>query len=310
MGEDEKSICILGGAASYGSKYAKMATAMVRESFERVWSVDPKFARGVENCVRARFQDTQPGTTNVFFSDIWDDTAALGNNHLSDVVSWFRRCIPSARWHRLLLVHKLTWSTTNTVEMAKVIAEFKTFEFLRITASGASTEYFLLLHNMTENSMINCCGVGMRVNAIYAHAQTCENCLNGRLQMGDSRRFVNIEPWTDVKTNCTPDPGFSLWDESRKIFQRSGKHIGDYLGRKSADVHRTADAFASLWPKITSQNVQNYKQKSIIDQAPGPVKIELHMRRRTDENMFTVHEVTSEGRTELHKDEGYAQHAA
>lgn len=127
MGEDEKSICIWGGAATYGSRYAKMATSMVRDTFEKVWSIDPKFARGVDNCVKAKFQDTQPGGTNIFFSDIWDDTAALGNNHLSDVVSWFRRCIPSARWHKLLLVHKLTWSTTNTVEMAKVIAEFKTF---------------------------------------------------------------------------------------------------------------------------------------------------------------------------------------
>lgn len=162
---------------------------------------------------------------------------------------------------------------------------------------------------MTESSLITCCGVGSRVNDIYMHVQNCENCLNGRLQMGDSRCFINIEPWKDVKTNCTPDPGFSLWDESRKIFQRSGKHIGDYLGKKSADVRRTAEAFASLWPRITSQNVQNYKQKSILDQSPGPSKLDLYIQRRTDENMFTVHEVASEGRTELHKDTGYAEHA-
>lgn len=308
MDKDENAICILGGAATFGSRYAKM-TRLVKDTFEKVWSVDPKFARGVENCVRARFQDVQLGNTNIFFSDIWDDTTALGNNHLSDVVSWFRRCVPSSRWHRLLLVYKLTWSTTNTVEMAKVIAEFKTFEFLRITTSKASTEYFLLLHNMTENSLITCCGVGARVNAIYAHAQSCENCLNGRLQMGDSRSFVNIEPWKDVKTNCTPDTGFSLWDESKRIFLRTGKHIGEYMGKKSADVHRTAEAFSSLWPRITSQNVQNYKQKSLVDQSPGLSKLELFMQRRTDENMFSVQEVASEGRTELHKDEGYAQHA-
>lgn len=105
------------------------------------------------------------------------------------------------------------------------------------------------------------------------------------------------------------DRNHTLLPIAKRIILRTGKHIGDYMGKKSVDVHRTAEVFSNLWPRIMSQNVQNYKQKSLVEQSPGPSKMELHLRWRTDENMYTVHGVISEGRSELHKDEGYAQHA-
>uniref|UniRef100_A0A1B6DRE7 Alphavirus-like MT domain-containing protein n=1 Tax=Clastoptera arizonana TaxID=38151 RepID=A0A1B6DRE7_9HEMI len=280
---DFEALCILGGAPRPRASVIPMYTENVEETYRKVWSVDPRFIgngnyKGAAY-IKAEFQTiTDIRNTSTFFSDMYCTGSWPSNNLLADVVDWYIANVGADNTDKLknfVLIHKLTWSTTNTVELAKVCARVRHFEILRVAASGAGSEYFVLLRDLTGRSLTTCCALAREINDMYLHVQDCTNCLNGRLRT-IADQFTELENTKHVRTNCVLSGNNDTYTLARHIYNKKIRHGKIRDGRK----------FEDIYPKIHPRNLKelpdHYTKEHPVTYAARAVEVEPTIPTETD----------------------------
>lgn len=240
----EVALMILGGAPCNNARDVPMLTPLVRDNFEVVETCDPRFAKDYKpreiTVVSGSFEEMTFQHRHIYVSDMYmTDKVLVGgkywiNNGLSEVVEKYMESNPVDTWGKFVLVHKLTWSTTNIVEMFRVISKAKVVEFLRLRASGRGSEWFLLLADLSEGvkpgrKIYTCCTTAQRVHAVWEHAERCQECRLGRYVATSGSempaRFRPVGLYPEVRANCIPEVGGTL-ERIVQVYGKTGRVHG------------------------------------------------------------------------------------
>lgn len=160
------SMILLGGASKNGDTQVKMFTPYLRSRFTDIFSIDSRFAEGKHPEFEKRnLFDCDLTPYDVVISDVYSTSANRANyiEHLLEKTS------PNAS-----LLVKFTWSTINMILAQQLLMKVY-WKVIRTSASGTSSEFFLLIDKKRDRPDYDVCFC-QSVAFLWAHANECGRC--------------------------------------------------------------------------------------------------------------------------------------
>nr|QPL17790.1 replicase [Pistacia ribo-like virus] len=199
-----KKLVILGAASHKGATNSPMVCDATSR-FNTIHLIDPHFEDKLPQTDTISYYNVafqkynKVGDEDLIFSDMYMTNESSINNGLRAVINHFKNTFKKNT--DTIYVHKLTWSTTDISDLAIAIRMFSYHTFLRINASGTSSEYYLILRGLNRTEVLTEI-IADRVNFMWSHADTCESC---RANICNDNEFLNI--YSSVYVNCAPVEG-------------------------------------------------------------------------------------------------------
>ncbi|KAG8247164.1 hypothetical protein J6590_066866 [Homalodisca vitripennis] len=277
--EEDRALCILGGAPYMGARTVPMASPEVVREFPDWWSVDPRFAQN-------------SGSDRLLPCDFRERYSRRGT------------------WHRFILtqVGVVDDNRRYTVALAEALAWAESWKLLRIQASGPSSEFFVCIRGLRDSRrpVVSCCDVALRVNQMYQHVVGCEGCLNGRLSDVSSRFFGQITVFAEVRSNCLGKE--KAYNIARDVYVRTGRH--PFARRKDGTFERgptkrTGAQFEAMYPRMTASKMASYG----VNSACGGTIWDMPVQSRLDFVDTVVGPVETDAPAYLNKEQSFALHA-
>lgn len=246
---NDNHLMILGSASIEGDMSITMCTTKVKSKFKKISGVDirhSKFAINPRITHRSfEHESVDFAKTHSFFSDMYmcEGRDINGkpwvNNGLKNIIEKYKRQNDEDVWDRFQLIHKLTWSVTNISDLVECLSHIKSYEFVRVNASGKSSEWFVVAKGLSK-FYVDCCVTANKLHTLWSHADACANCQDGRL-VAEPTPFHAFSAYHDVQTNCLL--GCDTFEKYKDNFIETG-HINN-IHKSKIPKERSAESFSN-----------------------------------------------------------------